>query len=241
MARIKRQYSEGSGRKRAARKTERSTNALAKMYDIIEDAKVAEVFFYEEMAPKMAAIARNYKDSCNIDITAEDVSTAAYIACWEHDWARLRAFKGNTTIHAWVARIASQATTKLLVEEHFIEGVRNTKANDYRLTTPFQTWHDCIDEGNLCENHLALRDILCSIFRNEDWDMNVEALVACIIKELDWTEVQEEVWRARFLKHTPSKELAEKFHVRNTWIDNTYSRLKRQFNIAVRMWWKKVS
>lgn len=325
MARAKKQNQEKNSGKMAAQKTVRD-NALAKVVNIIENAKAAENFFYEEMAPKMSAIASSYNSSFNVDITAEDVATATYLSCWDSNWAKLRAFKGETTIHAWVARIASQATYQFLVEEHYIDGVGKTKTNDYRLKilgienellrkeivglvyipemhkaldlyyvkkvsekelavafknekeakkwlkagqktlieqllntenpyaemalslkkainpeTPFQTWHDRIDEELVSENHLSLRDILMSIFQNEDWDENAMALINSVLKELSWSDVQEKVWRERFFKNTPSKELAEKFHVRNTWIDNTYSRLNKQFNIAVRNWWKNIS
>ncbi len=56
-------------------------------------------------------------------------------------------------------------------------------------------------------------------------------------EEMDWNDVQKEVWRERFFNETPSKVLAIRFHVRNTWIDNTYSRLNKQFRIAVKTWW----
>lgn len=133
MARAKKQNPEKNSGKKTAQKTVRD-NALAKVVNIIENAKVAANFFYKEMAPKMSAIASGYNTSFNVDLTAEDVATATYISCQEDDWAKLRSFKGDTTIHAWVAKIASQATYQILVEERFIDGVCKTKTNDYRLT-----------------------------------------------------------------------------------------------------------
>lgn len=326
MARVNKQHSGKDSSRTATQNTVRPTNALARVRNIIEDAKAAEYFFFKEMAPKMTAIAKSYNASFNVDITAEDVSTATYLSCWENDWAKLRAFKGETTVHAWVARMASQATYQFLVEEYYIDGVGNTKTNDYRLTVrgiedelirkeivglvyipemhkaldlyyvkkasdkelakafnneieakkwlkagektlieqllntenpyaemalslkkainpeiPFQTWHDRIDEGYLNENHQTLRETLSHLFKNDDWDENAMAFINSIVEELSWTEVQERVWRERFFKNTPSKELAERFHVRNTWIDNTYSRLNKQFNIAIRTWWNNLN
>ncbi len=133
MARAKKQNPEKNSGKMTAQKTVRD-NALAKIQNIIEDTKAAEYFFYVEMAPKMSAIAAVYNSSFNVDITAEDVSTATYLSCWEDDWAKLKAFHGETTLHTWVAKIASQATYQMLVEERFIDGVGKTKTNDYRLT-----------------------------------------------------------------------------------------------------------
>ena len=236
--------------------------------------------------------------------------------------AKLPAYKGDTTPHAWVARIASQATYQFLVDEKYIDGVGNTRTNDFRLTVrsisdeylrqaivdlvyipdqhkalemfyvkkideeafakafgsaeqgtmilkiaektlieqllntenpyaemalsskkiinpemPFQSWHDRIDEGDVCDNLQLLRDLLTRLYNNEDWDSNAERFINSIVDEMDWNDVQKEVWRERFFNDTPSKVLAIRFHVRNTWIDNTYSRLNKQFRIAVKTWW----
>lgn len=321
MARAKKQNPEKNSDKMAAQKTVRD-NALAKVVNIIENAKAAANFFYEEMAPKMSAIASGYNTSFNVDITAEDVATATYLSCWEDNWAKLRAFQGETTIYAWVAKIASQATYQMLVEERFIDGVGKTKTNDYRLTirsiedkllrkeivglvyvpkmhkalelyyvdkvtdkelakafnnaeeakkwlnagektlieqllnteNPFakmalslkkavnpelqwQPWHDRIDDDGVSDNHRDLRDILTRISGVEDWDSNVSTFVRSFINGLGWDEREIDVWTERFFNNTPSLELAEKHHVRNTWIDNTYSRLNKRFKIAIKAWW----
>lgn len=300
----------------------RGENALELVNNIIAEPRVAEEFFFQTMLPKMAALADSYNRTFGLDITAEDVAHAAYLACWEDDWAKLRAFKGDTTPYAWVARIASQSTYQLLVDERYIESVGNTKTNDYRLTVRsinnaslrqaivdlvfvpelhkalelyyvekmpdkeffktfenedkakeilktaektlieqllntenpyaemalsskkpvnpemrFQEWHDRIDEGDVSENHQAFRDLLTRIFNCRDWDANAHTLINVIIESLGWTEVQEDVWRQRFVYNTPSKELAEKYNVRNSWVDNVYSKLNRQFRIAIKTWW----
>ncbi len=80
MARAKKQNPEKNSGKKTAQKTVRD-NALAKVVNIIENAKVAANFFYKEMAPKMSAIASGYNTSFNVDLTAEDVATATYISC----------------------------------------------------------------------------------------------------------------------------------------------------------------
>lgn len=302
----------------------RTENALELVKNIITNERVAEEFFFNTMLPKMAALADSYNRSFGLDILAEDVAKATYLSCWEDDWAKLRAFKGDTTPHAWVAKIASQATYQFLVEEKYIDGVGNTKTNDYRLTirsiendqlrqaivdlvfvpdqhkalelfyvdkisdkeffkafdneekaketlkiaektlieqllntenpyaeialsskktinpeVQFQNWHDRIDEGDVSENHQAFRDLLVRLFKCEDWDENVNTLINTIIMSLNWTEVQEDVWRQRFIYETPSKELAEKYNVRNSWVDNVFSRLNKQFRIAIKTWWDK--
>lgn len=308
----------------AEARTVRADSALQLANCIISDKRVAEEFFFKTMLPKMEALAKSYNRSFGVDILAEDVASATYLSCWEDDWAKLRAFKGDTTLHAWVARIASQSTYKFLVDERYIDGVGNTKTNDYRLTVrsiendalrkaivdlvfvpelhkalelyyvdkisdeeffksfgnednakavlkiaektlieqllntenpfaemalslkrginfevQFQNWHDRIDEGDISENHQVFRDLLTRLFNCEDWDSNVHTLINIIVKTLDWTDIQEDVWRQRFIYDTPSKELAEKYHVRNTWVDNVYSRLNKQFRIAIKTWWGK--
>lgn len=310
--------------KGADAKAVRTENALELVNNIMNDERVAEEFFFKTMLPKMAALADSYNRSFGLDILAEDVAKATYLSCWEDGWAKLKAFKGYTTPHAWVAKIASQATYQFLVEERYIDGVGNTKTNDYRLTVrsieneqlrqaivdlvfvpdqhkalelfyvdkmpdkeffkafdneekaketlkvaektlieqllntenpfaemalsskktinpevQFQNWHDRIDEDDVSENHQAFRDLLTRLFKCEDWDDNVHTLINVIIESLDWTEVQEDVWRQRFIYETPSKELAEKYHVRNTWVDNVFSRLNKQFRIAIKTWWDK--
>lgn len=310
--------------KGADAKAVRIENALELVNNIMADQRVAEEFFFKTMLPKMAALADSYNRSFGLDIIAEDVANATYLSCWEDNWAKLRAFKGDTTPHAWVAKIAAQATYQFLVEERYIDGVGNTKTNDYRLTVrsieneqlrqaivdlvfvpdqhkalelfyvdkmpdkeffkafdneekaketlriaeqtlieqllntenpyaemalsskkainpevQFQNWHDRIDEGDISENHQAFRDLLTRLFQCEDWDENVNTLINTIVISLEWTEVQEDVWRQRFIYETPSKELAEKYHVRNTWVDNVFSRLNKQFRIAIKTWCDK--
>lgn len=310
--------------KGADAKAVRAGSALELVNNIMANQRVAEEFFFKTMLPKMAALADSYNRSFGLDILAEDVANATYLACWEDNWAKLRAFKGDTTPHAWVAKIASQATYQFLVEERYIDGVGNTKTNDYRLTVrsiendhlrqaivdlvfvpdqhralelfyvdklpdkeffkafdseekaketlkeaektlieqllntenpyaemalsfkrsintevQFQKWHDRIDEGDVSENHQAFRDLLTRLFKCEDWDENVNTLINTIITSLEWTEIQEDVWRQRFISETPSKELAEKYHVRYTWVDNVFSRLNKQFRIAIKTWWNK--
>lgn len=305
-------------------KAVRTENALELVSNIMADQRVAEEFFFKTMLPKMAALADGYNRSFGLDILAEDVANATYLSCWEDNWAKLRAFKGETTPYAWVAKIASQATYHFLVEERYIDGVGNTKTNDYRLTVrsientslcqaivdlvfipeqhealemyyvkkvdetafakafgsvekgeeilktaektlieqllntenpyaeialsskktinpefQWQTWYDRIDEGDVSENHQAFRELLCQLYHCEDWDENVRTLVESVITTLEWDNVQTEVWRQRFFYDTPSKELAERFNVRNTWIDNTYSRLNKQFRIAIKTWWNR--
>ncbi len=302
----------------------RTDNALQLVKSIISDEHVAEEFFFKTMLPKMEALADSYNRSFGLDIKAEDVASATYLSCWEDNWAKLRAFKGETTPHAWVAKIASQATYQFLVDERYIDGIGNTKTNDYRLTIrsidnvslrqaivdlvfvpeqhkalelyyvekipdkeffksfghedkakailkvaektlieqllntenpyaemalsskktinpeiQFQNWHDRIDEGDVSDNHQTFRDLLTRLFTCEDWDANVHTLINVIIESLEWSEVQEDVWRQRFIYETPSKELAEKYHVRNTWVDNVFSRLNKQFRIAIKTWWNK--
>lgn len=323
MARVKKQNSEKYSGKVVGQKTERPNNdALVKIDNIIGDVKVAATFFYEEMMPKMESIAASYNKSFNIDISVDDVATATYISCWEDDWAKLRSFKGKTTIHAWVAKIALQAAYQLLVEERYIDGAGKIKTNDYRLTIrsideefirkeivglvyvpemhkaldlyyvqkvndtqlskafsnaeeakiwlnageknlieqllntenpfaemalslkeaanpeiPWQTWHDKMDDDGISDNQRNLRNILYRISGEEDWDSNVSSFVKSFINGLGWDERGKDIWMERFFNNTPSLELAEKYHVRNTWIDNTYSRLNKKFKIAIRSWW----
>lgn len=316
--------STNAGMEKGVGKKEVRTDALAVRNNIIANERVAAKFFFVEMLPKMAALADSYNRSFGLDIKAEDVACTTYLSCWENDWAKLRAFNGDTTTHAWVAKIASQATYKMLVEEKYIADVAGCRASDYRLTVlsidddflrreivrmvyvpnlymalmmkyvwkltddvaawyfggckeaadilkeaeislieqllntenpfaemalslkktinpevQFQTWHDRIDDADVAENISLIRDILARLYSNEDWDTNVVRFINSIVAEMEWTEMQEEVWRERFFNETSSKELALRFHVRNTWIDNTYSRLNKQFRIAVKTWWDK--
>lgn len=314
--------SKKNGYEGVADKSDVRKDALVKRDNIIAEERVATEFFFDEMLPKMAALADSYNRAYGLDLTPDDVCTVTYLSCWEDNWAKLVAFKGETTIHAWVSKIASQATYRFLVEEKYIDSVGNTKTNDYRLTVrgiedkslrqsivdlvfipeqhkalemfyvkkideeafakafgsaeqgtmilkiaektlieqllntenpyaemalsskkiinpemPFQSWHDRIDEGDVCDNLQLLRDLLTRLYNNEDWDSNAERFINSIVDEMDWNDVQKEVWRERFFNDTPSKVLAIRFHVRNTWIDNTYSRLNKQFRIAVKTWW----
>lgn len=297
-------------------------NALKMVRLITFDEKVAEYFFFVEMRQKMTALADSYNRSFGLNITPEDVSSITYVACWENEWARLRSFKGDTTPHAWVAKIASQVTYKYLVDERYIDEVGGTKTSDYRLTVKsisddylrkaivdmvyvpeqhkalelhyvqkvseqalikafgseekakqalsngektlieqllntenpyaemalslkktvnfevqWQAWHDRIDDDGVCDNKRELREILAALTGEEDWDENVRLFILSFIDALGWDDREKDVWCHRFFSNTPSAELAEKYHVRNSWVDNVYSRLNKKFNIAIRAWW----
>lgn len=297
-------------------------DGLAKVYRIIEDEKEAENFFYREMHPKMSALADSLNRSFGLDLTPEDVCVVTHLACWEEDWARLRAYRGGASIHSWVARIASQSMYRFLVEERYIDGVGGTKTSDFRLTvrsiddvnlrqaivdlvfipaqhkalemhyvkkatddalakafggedvakkllkdarktlieqllntenpyaemalslkkpmdpeTPWQPWHDRIEEGDVSDNHQAMRDLLSMEYGGEDWDGNVMAFTRRVIDALGWNEMQEDIFRARFFSDVPSKELAETYDVERAYIDNAYRTLLRHFKIAAKDWW----
>lgn len=207
--------------------TARKSDALELVTNIIADKRVAEKFFFRTMRPKMKALADECNRSHGLGLTADDVATATYISCWENDWARLRAFRGETTTSAWVARIASQAVHRQLAEERCIADAGEDRA------------FDRIDDEDVCENHIALRETLTDLYGNEDWDDNVERLIMTVVAGLEWNRIQRTVWKERFFEDTPSKELALRLEMRNTWIDNTYSRLNKQFRAAVRMWWNR--
>lgn len=298
-------------------------DALVKRDDIIAEERVATEFFFDEMLPKMAALADSYNRAYGLDLTPEDVCTVTYLSCWEDNWAKLRAFKGDTTPHAWVAKIASQATYQFLVDERYIDGVGGTKTSDYRLTVKsipddylrraivdmvyvpeqhkalelhyvqkvsekalikafgseakakqvlsngkktlieqllntenpyaemalslkkavnpevqWQPWHDRIDDDGVCDNKRELREILAALTGEVDWDENVRRFILSFIDALGWDDREKDVWCQRFFSNTPSAELAEKYNVRNSWVDNVYSRLNKKFNIAIRAWWR---
>ena len=299
-------------------------NALEMVRLITLDEKVAEYFFFVEMRQKMAALADSYNRSFGLDITPNDVSSITSVACWENEWARLLSFKGDTTPHAWVAKIASQVTYQYLVDERYIDGVGGTKTSDYRLTVKsipddylrkaivdmvyvpeqhkalelhyvqkvsendlikafgseekakqalfngektlieqllntenpyaemalslkkavnpevqWQPWHDRIDDDGVCDNKHELREILATLTGEEDWDENVRRFILSFIDALGWDNREKDVWSQRFFSNTPSAELAEKYNVRNSWVDNVYSRLNKKFNIAIRAWWRE--
>lgn len=101
----------------------------------------------------------------------------------------------------------------------------------------WQEWYDRIDDDDISDNHRALRELLVDICGNEDWDANVSQFVKSFIKDLGWNEREIDLWSERFFNNTPSLELAERYHVRNSWVDNTYSRLFKRFRIALKSWW----
>lgn len=300
-----------------------NTATLEVINSIMANEKTAARFFYKEMKPGMAALANGYNHAYGLDLKAEDVSHIAYLACWENDWARLRACKGNTSAHAWVTLIASQATYRMLVEEKQIGVSRGSRVGDYRLRVrsisnpdlrqaivdlvytprqhevlemyyvskadlkciaaalnenedqavtllhnaektlierllntenpfadlalvsknapdPEMKWlqmFDRIDEADVCDNRLALRELLSVSYGCDDWDRNVETFVGMMISKMKWTPVQTELFHERFFNSTPSKVLADRFSMRTSWVDNTYMRLSRQFQSAVRSWW----
>ncbi|MDE5796520.1 MAG: hypothetical protein K2H75_05380, partial [Muribaculaceae bacterium] len=108
-------------------------NALEMINVIKNDKKAAEHFFFVEMFNKMKAIAKSYNNSFGTDLTPADVSCFTYLCCLENNWARLNTYKGETSPHSWMAKIATQATYNFLVEEHYIYPVSDTRTQDYRL------------------------------------------------------------------------------------------------------------
>ena len=297
-------------------------NALLIMNLIKTDEKAARFFFFVEMFSRMQSIANSYNRSFGTELTAAGVSSLTYLSCWENHWARLSSYKGETTPHNWMTKIASQATYDYLVEERYISPICDTRTTDYRLRlrgirdtnvrqaivdlvyipgqhkalemyyvrqlpdaeidkafgnhetasdilrtaeknlieqllnteNPYaelalstkrpinpelrwQVWHDRIDDDEITDSRQLLRELLADPAGRTDWDQNVHNFILDIIDELKWEERDREIWCERFFKDTPSARLAEHYKVRSTWIDNRYSRLNRQFRIAVRTWW----
>lgn len=297
-------------------------NALEMINVIKNDEKAAEYFFFVEMFSKMNAIAKGYNKSFGTDLTAADVSCVTYLCCWENNWARLSTYKGETSPHNWMARIATQATYSYLVEEHYIYPVCDTRTQDYRLKVrginntdlrqaivdlvyvpelhhalemyyvkklpvadmaksfgnqptadkilktaektlieqllntenPYaeialstkrplnpelrwQVWHDRIDDDEVTDSCQLLRELLSPSPEQIDWDENAHNFILAIITQLEWCERDRDLWYERFFNNTPSARLAERYAVRNTWIDNRYSILNKEFRIAVRTWW----
>lgn len=303
--------------------TAAKNEALALVQEIMSNEKKAADFFFREMYPNAFAVAGEYNCKYGVELTAADVCTYTYLACWDNKWAKFRSFKGDSSVHSWVARIAAQATYKVLVEEKYIDGVGNTRANDYRLTVrsivdandrqgivdlvyipeqhkvlemyyiekakeeafakefgsydsameilktaqttlieqllntenpyadialspvkplrlevEFKPELDYVDSSCDSENKQALRELFRQLYNNEDWDDNVRTFVDGVVANMDWSDRYKEIWVERFYNSTPSRELAERYNVHNTWIDNVYSRMNKQFRIVVRAWWK---
>ncbi|MDE5795925.1 MAG: hypothetical protein K2H75_02330, partial [Muribaculaceae bacterium] len=94
-----------------------------------------------------------------------------------------------------------------------------------------------IDDDEVTESCQLLRELLSPSPEQTDWDENAHNFIIAIITQLKWCDRDRDLWCERFFNNTPSARLAERYAVRNTWIDNRYSMLNRQFRIAVRTWW----
>ena len=114
------------------RKTKQANLALAER--IIKDPTFAEKFFFVEMLPKMAALAASYNRCYGLSLKPIDVAQEVFLDSWDDDWKKIRAFRGESSIHSYVSKIGSQALYRVLVREGWIPTAGATSASDYSLT-----------------------------------------------------------------------------------------------------------
>lgn len=297
---------------------------LEKAQLIMSDINFAHDFMFNVMRRKMASLASSYNRFYGLNLSPDDVAHETMLALWSDNWAKLKTYRGDTSIYSYVALIASQAIHKSLIDDGFIPPKSPSSASDYRLTllsisdpglrqmivdlvyrpnyhrvltlryvekvdfeevecdeserkeikkilsnaekmlidqlintenpffdmalsrkvpssieVPLQPWHDRIqDEEELSDNHQKFRSVLAKIFMHNDSDDNAFELANAIVVSLKWNAMRKEIFYERFFNRTPSKVIAEKFHIHYTRVDNIYSQLRREFVLAAKGWWE---
>lgn len=146
-------------------------------------------------------------------------------------------FGGKETAQKTLKTAQKALIEQLLFTENPYADMALSSKKPINPEVEFQPWHDCIDESDVSVNKQFFRDTLSRIFNSNDWDSNTMTLIDKVVDSLPWSEEDKYIWRERFISKTPSLELAEMFHVRDSYINLRFSHLNKAFLIKVKKWW----
>lgn len=105
---------------------------MQKALEIMSSPKESEKFFFGALRPFAEGLAKEYSGN-NYDINASDICAIIYLALWENNWSKLRAYKGECSMNQWAQKIGKQAVIQRLIEEHQMKAPKPTKPSDFRL------------------------------------------------------------------------------------------------------------
>lgn len=234
----------------ASEASRRKEEALTKARGIIGSHREAERFFFHEMLPAMAKIATDFNKDYSLALKPDYVCHIAYVACFENDWKKLRGFRGDTTIHNWVATLAKQALDANLHEEGFIRNKTGKYSSssfaelgidDSRLDSRFDACEDSLHLDDEPDRLVQLRERLERRFghREDQFDGNshVYDLLRQVGRLLDYSESDVDLWMERNLNKTKSADLAEELGHTRAWVDVRNGRIKPVFHKTLTEWW----
>lgn len=86
------------------------------------------------IAPLRSKMVYDMKKDYGVDVKPEDISTVLYLTLWgEGSWQVLNSYQGRSSFFAWLRKVAKNAITEWLMEEHLIDDVRSRTVGNTRL------------------------------------------------------------------------------------------------------------
>ena len=108
---------------------------LALRNAIISFCSVAEEFFFHILTPMCKGFARKIYDTYNVSVDIRDIATWTYVGIYDGGkWTRLKSYRGEQSLFAWIANCASQIVFKELEDQHLIEKSIELNAKNTSLT-----------------------------------------------------------------------------------------------------------
>lgn len=138
---------------------------------------------------------------------------------------------------------ASEKTLKtaLLNTEHPYDDVLVDKAaRKIIVSTDFLT---IIGQNNAqYSEDSPLRDVLGVAPDDAEFESKVIDFLYNFTNNLGWSDEDKYVWQSRYIKNMKPDEVANNLPNRSRpWVDTRFSRLNRQFRVAVREWWNNIN
>ena len=114
------------------------------------DEKGKEKKIMCKIAPLRSKMIFDFKKDYGVDIKPKDFSTILYHTLWEEgSWEALNSYSGRCSFFAWLRKVARNAITEWLVDEHVIDEASYRTAGNTRLALLSQSQAKCkmvIDE-----------------------------------------------------------------------------------------------
>ncbi len=101
------------------------------------------------------------------------------------------------------------------------------------FSADFINWMEKYDEQN------PLDDVFGVSLTAEERKEKVADFLYHFHETLNWSDEDRLLWQLRYIEDGKPVEVAKKLGKERSWLDTRYSRLRKRFNEAIRLWWKK--
>lgn len=131
--------------------------------------------------------------------------------------------------------------TALLNSDHQFEDVLVDKA-PRRITLP-SDFLTVIGQTNAAYTETSpLREVLGINQDDSDFEKKVIEFLHDFTDKMPWDDEEKKVWKWRYIQDMKPVDVAEMLSGRSRhWVDTKFSRLRKEFNIAIRKWWNDIN